>query len=127
MGILAGRRWLDGRPLRRSLALLIDAFALGLVMIAFLLTSCAFDGPGSRRDPAGYLRDLGVAPVVFLIGLLTTRLVRSAVGELFVELRADPSPSDLRDALARALRDPSLSLAYWLPEFGSYADPRRGR
>jgi signal transduction histidine kinase len=39
-----------------------------------------------------------------------------------VELRADPTPADLRDALARALRDPSLTLAYWLPEFGSYAD-----
>jgi signal transduction histidine kinase len=44
------------------------------------------------------------------------------VGELFVELRGDPAPSDLRDALARALRDPSLTLAYWLPEFRSYAD-----
>jgi hypothetical protein len=33
VGILAGRRWLNGRPLRRSLALLNDAFALGLVMI----------------------------------------------------------------------------------------------
>ena len=39
-----------GRPLRRSLALLIDAFALGLVMIAFLLPSYAFDGPGSQRS-----------------------------------------------------------------------------
>jgi signal transduction histidine kinase len=41
---------------------------------------------------------------------------------LFVELRADPAPTDLRDALARALRDPSLTLAYWLPEFRSWAD-----
>ena len=29
----------------------------------------------------------------------------------------------MRDSLARALRDPSLQLAYWLPDFGVYADP----
>ena len=55
-------------------------------------------------------------------GLLHARLARSSVGNLFVELRAAPGPSDLRFALARVLRDPSLSLVYWLPEFGSYAD-----
>ncbi len=122
VGILAGRRWLDGRPLRRSLALLIDAFALGLVMIAFLLTSYAFDGPWVAEIRWATFVTLGVAPAVFLIGVLHDRLIRSAVGELFLELRADPAPADLRDALARALRDPSLILAYWLPEFGSYAD-----
>ena len=31
-------------------------------------------------------------------------------------------PTALRDALARALRDPSLTLAYWLPQFRSWAD-----
>jgi signal transduction histidine kinase len=65
---------------------------------------------------------VGLAPLAFLVGLLHARLARSAVGDLFVELRADPVPRDLRDALARALRDPSLRLAYWLPDFGSYAD-----
>ena len=37
-----------------------------------------------------------------------------------VELRADPG--DLRAPLARALRDPSLGLLYWLPRFGTWAD-----
>ena len=36
-------------------------------------------------------------------------------------------PAELRDALARALRDPSLTLAYWLPDFESYADLDGGR
>ena len=40
-----------------------------------------------------------------------------------MELRANPAPDKLRDALARALRDPSLRLAYWLEEFDTYADP----
>ena len=33
-----------------------------------------------------------------------------------------PRRAELQAALARTLRDPSLTLAYWLPEFGSYAD-----
>jgi signal transduction histidine kinase len=58
-----------------------------------------------------------------LAGHLRARLARSAVGDLFVELRRDPDPAELEQALARALGDPSLTLAYWLPEFGTYADP----
>jgi signal transduction histidine kinase len=122
VGVLAARRRHAGRPLRRSLALLIDAFVLGLVMIAVLLLSYAFGLPVVAEIRWATFATLGVAPVVFLVGLLRDRLARSDVGELFLELRADPGPADLRDALARALRDPSLTLAYWLPEFGSYAD-----
>src|SRR5919197_4835735 len=65
---------------------------------------------------------IGLAPIAFLAGLLYTRLARSAVGDLMVELRADPSAAHLRDALARALRDPTLTLAYWLPEFRGWVD-----
>jgi signal transduction histidine kinase len=122
LGVLAIRRRAAGRPLRRSLALLTDAFALGLVMIAFFLISVAFGGPVVAQIRWATFLTLSVAPVAFLIGLLHDRLARSALGELFVELRADLAPADLRDSLARALRDPSLTLAYWLPEFGSYAD-----
>ncbi len=91
-------------------------------MIAFFLLSYAFGGPAVREIRWATFATLGVAPVAFLVGLLHDRLARSAVGELFLELREDPAPADLRDSLARALRDPSLTLAYWLPEFGTYAD-----
>ncbi len=50
---------------------------------------------------------IGLSPVVFLIGLLDARLARSAVGDLFVELRADPSPA--RSA-RRARAGPSRSV-----------------
>jgi signal transduction histidine kinase len=122
VGVLVVRRRRAGRPLRGSLALLIDAFALGLVMIAFFLLSYAFGGPAVAEIRWATFATLGVAPVAFLIGLLHDRLARTAVGELFLELREDPAPIDLRDSLARALRDPSLTLAYWLPDFGAYAD-----
>jgi signal transduction histidine kinase len=61
-------------------------------------------------------------PFAFLAGLLRVRLARAAVGDLLVALRADPDPTALQDALAGALGDPSLRLAYWLPELGAFAD-----
>jgi signal transduction histidine kinase len=122
IGVLAARRRDAGRPLRRPLALLIDSFAVGLVMIAVLFVFGAFQGPAFLTIQRATLIVIGISPIVFLIGLLDERLARSAVANLFVELRADPSPTGLRDAFARALRDPSLTLAYWLPEFESWAD-----
>jgi signal transduction histidine kinase len=120
--LLAARRRQTGRPLRRSIALLVDSFALGLVMIAALLLAGAFELPAFETIRRITFVAIGIAPVAFLIGLLDARLARSAVGDLVVELRADPSPAELRDALARALGDPSLALVYWLPEFESWAD-----
>jgi signal transduction histidine kinase len=122
IGVLVARRLGAGRPLRRSVALLTDSFAVGLLMIAVLAMRAAVGAPGHVTLQRLTYFVVGLAPFAFVIGLLQARLARSAVGDLFVELRADPTPADLRDALARALRDPSLTLAYWLPEFGSYAD-----
>jgi signal transduction histidine kinase len=122
VGILVVRRRRRGRPLRRSLALLVPGFGVGLVMIAALFLGAVFSSPGLHQLRWATFAALGLAPVAFLTGLLYDRLARSAVGDLFVALRADPAPADLRDALARALRDPSLKLAYWLPDFDSYVD-----
>jgi signal transduction histidine kinase len=91
-------------------------------MIAFLLLSAAFGAPAVAQIRWATFAALGLAPLAFLLGLLHSRLARSAAGELLVELRDDPEPADLRDALARALRDPSLTLAYWLPEFEAWVD-----
>jgi len=122
VGILVARRLRTGRPLRRSLALLVDAFALGLVMIAILFLSHVFDVPAIQQLRWATFATLGLAPVAFLVGLLHDRLARSSIGALLVELRADPAPTELRDGIARALRDPSVTLAFWLPDFGSYVD-----
>jgi signal transduction histidine kinase len=111
-----------GRQLRRSRVVLVDAFALGLVMIACLYVSAAFDGPAVQQIRWATFATLGVAPLVFLAALLKARLARSAVGDLMLELRSEPAPGDLRDALARALGDPSLELAYWLPDYDVYVD-----
>ncbi len=122
IALLAARRRRLGRPLRRWVSLLVDSFALGLVMIAALMLAGAFELPSFETIRRVTFGVVGAAPVAFLIGLMDARLARSGVGDLFVELQADPPPSALRDALARALRDESLTLAFWLPEFERWAD-----
>jgi signal transduction histidine kinase len=122
VGVLAARRRGAGRPLRRSAALLVDSFALGLVMIAALFLTGAFDGPAFETIRRATFFVIGLAPAAFLFGLLRARLARSGLGDLLLEMRADPAPTDLRDALSRALGDPSLTLAYWLSEYGTWAD-----
>jgi signal transduction histidine kinase len=126
IGFLFARRRRSAAPLRRSLAWLADSFALALLMLAFLYSSAAL-GLVSGQAMFETIRRLtlfavGLAPIVFVVGLLDDRLARSAVGDLFVELRGNLAPAELRAALARALRDPSLTLAYWLPEFESWTD-----
>ena len=54
-------------------------------------------------------------------GLLYSRLAAAHVADLMRDLDSVP-PEKLRDALARALDDPSLELAFWLPERNAYAD-----
>jgi signal transduction histidine kinase len=126
VGVLVARRRDAGPPVRRSVALLVDSFLVALVMIAFLYTSAALGlvsgQPFYETIRRATLFAIGLAPLVFLVGLLDARLARSAVADLFVELRGNPGSAELRAAMARALRDPSLTLAYWLPDFQSWAD-----
>jgi signal transduction histidine kinase len=66
---------------------------------------------------------LVVWPMALLLGLLRSQLDRSAVSRLIVELGAGlPVPERLRDVLAGTLHDPSLELAYWLPERNAFVD-----
>jgi signal transduction histidine kinase len=123
VGALVSRRRASGRPLRLSLELLVVCFALALVALVAGTLMVSVGAPGTFPVRWVAFGLVGIAPLLLLVGHLRARLARSAVGELFVELRRDPEPAELEQALARALGDPSLTLAYWLREFGTYADP----
>ena len=120
--LLWRRRWALPRWQRRRPAqILINCFSLSLVMLAALLIAGAFQLPGFEIIRLATFAVAGLAPLAFLAGLLDARLAKAGVGELLIQLRANPAP-DLRELLARALRDPTLSLIYWLPQYGSWAD-----
>jgi signal transduction histidine kinase len=60
-------------------------------------------------------------PLTLAAGVLWGGAGRGAVADLVVALERTP-PGAVRDALARALGDPSLELALWLPERRAYVD-----
>lgn len=109
------------RGRRRASALLVDSFGLALVMLAALFGFGLFGGPPFEAFRHLTFLALGLAPVAFLIGLLDARLARTDVGNFLIELRTDPT-QDLAPPLARAMHDPSLQVAYWLPEYDGWAD-----
>jgi signal transduction histidine kinase len=121
--VLVGRRlWLASPRTRRILApLLLAAVAVALRAIF----ECVFtfvDRPFAYDYLFWWQITAFIAlPLALLAGLLRARLARTAVGDLVVELEHAP-PEGVRHALARALGDPTLELAFWLPERGTYAD-----
>ncbi|HEY7102632.1 MAG TPA: histidine kinase [Mycobacteriales bacterium] len=117
---LARRARAAGPAPRRRIALLVDSFGAALVMVAALLVAGTFQLPGFEILRLVTFGVVGLAPLVFLLGLLDARLARSGVADMVVRLSIDPAPN-LRDLIARALRDDSLTVAYWLPQYGSWA------
>jgi len=117
------RRWQRASPrLRVALAPVFWAGVAGSILHVLWVADNNLGNPLGEIPMV--LHDLVLAgiSVGFLVGLLRARLARSAVAELVVELGEITAPGDLRDALARALRDPSLALAYWLPDDERYVD-----
>jgi signal transduction histidine kinase len=62
-------------------------------------------------------------PIAVLTVVLRERMARAAVADLVVELGETPTPGRLRDALAHALGDDELSVAYWSPADRAFVDP----
>ena len=67
------------------------------------------------------LANLVVVPTAILAGLATIRRHRGPLGKLVIELRA-ARPDQIEGALGRAVGDPSLALALWLPEERRFVD-----
>ena len=108
---------------RARLLALWAATAFSLVLggyagIRLVLSPVAVSGPLILA----YQATLCVIAVGLLAGLLSPWLERSAVTDLVVELGEARSES-LRDALARALGDPTLEVGYWLPDGATFVDP----
>jgi signal transduction histidine kinase len=117
-------RWRQASgPRRRSLAP-VALVALVLVVAYALREALRAAAPSPPLDGLDLvvITTLVLWPLAFLAGLARTRLDRSAVGDLAVELSEPLPPGRLEQALAGALHDPTLRLAYWLPERGAFVD-----
>ena len=118
------RRWRRATPAARRVLLPVvpGACVFGAVYVGAILTELGVPtGLGERWAAVGLIL-LASAPLVFLGGLLRARLARAGVGELVVELGESSSRDGLRHAIAGALGDPSVEVAYWVPERNGYVE-----
>jgi signal transduction histidine kinase len=97
----------------------------GCAAFAAFLVAVGFDAAGSPSRVLDWIAQALVAtvPFGFLTGLLRSRLAQgAALSALIAQVGELPGEGPLRAALADALGDPSLALAYWLPESSRYVD-----
>jgi signal transduction histidine kinase len=126
LGVVLVRRWEESTPAQRraftpvylSGGLVLALYAVWAVLGVALVSPDTQENLERARVIA-----LAFVPFAFLAGLLRSRVAgAAAVSELVARLGAGRRRGDLRDALADALGDPSLQLAYWLPEREEWVD-----
>jgi signal transduction histidine kinase len=121
---VAGRSYLRaaGRERRERLAALQATAFLGVVLAADALIRIAVSAP-EAKDATLLANEAALVAlaVSLLVGLLRWPWERAEVTDFVVEL-GEARSGTLRDALARALGDPTLELGYWLPASGAYVD-----
>jgi signal transduction histidine kinase len=121
---LITRRLLQATPRgRRLLAplLLAGVFAATRLLFQAVLQFVPHGHETSQLLYSWQIAGEAALPIALLAGLLSARLARGTVADLVVELDHAPA-GGVRDALARALHDPTLQVAYWLPMRQGYVD-----
>ena len=116
--LLIVRKLVQATPRARAILwplVLAAAFAAARAISESIFGFSAAPGSASSRLFWWQVAGQVALPIALLAGLLRARLTRVRVGDLVVELEGTP-PEGLRDALARALGDPTLEVVFWLPE-----------
>jgi len=117
------RRWrAASAPLRRVLLPVYLSAGTTIVLLAVALVVATFSEEASHVLFWIVIVMFATVPLAFIVGLLSGRLARAGVGQLLLELGQARAPGELREALARALGDPTLRLAYWISETETFAD-----
>jgi signal transduction histidine kinase len=108
---------------RRGRAVAHDATAaVAAVLAAGAIARLVFpEGDADELALLAYQAVLCAVAAALAGGLAARTWERSALTDLVVEL-GETRSSTLRDALARALGDPTLEVGYWAPEAQAYVD-----
>jgi signal transduction histidine kinase len=123
--VVMAQRWHAATPAgrRRSAPALWGATAILAVLVIHRL-SVMLGAPEPVSTPFYWAVTcvLVLWPVGLVVGLARAHMDRSAVADLVVEFDGPLPPGRMRGALARALHDPSVEVAYWLPERDVFVD-----
>jgi len=115
-------RWFRAAPPMRRLLLPTLAGALTILVLIIQVYYSVLTGEFIRSSQAITSALLVSVPLAFLLGMLRQQLARAGMADLVVALHRAPGSERLGDVLGKALGDPSLVLAYWLPRFEAYVD-----
>jgi signal transduction histidine kinase len=121
--LVVSLRWRAASAPRRRALLPSLAGAVCLMLFALLLVTDLLPGPRSQALIWVANCSLVAVPAAFLAGLLRSRLARGGLAELLLALRTMRG-AELQAALARAIGDPGLAVAYAAPAGGGYVDAR---
>jgi len=118
--VLVVRWWRSSAPRRRAL---LPTLAGTFTLMCFVTVLVNDLVTGTRSQTLLWVAAVSFAtvPAALLAGLLRSRLARGGLADLFRGM-ATTAGGDLEAALRRTLGDPSLTIAYWLPEYGTYAN-----
>jgi len=114
-------RWMRAsRPERRELTWVLLAGNATLLALAVTVVDDLLGTPLNSTPANVWFLTLALVPIAIVATFVRRRLARGSVAGLVVQLGEPTAPADLRAALARALGDPSLELAYWFPAEARY-------
>jgi signal transduction histidine kinase len=122
LAVIAISRWLRAAPPLRRLLLPTLAGGLTALILVVQIYYDVVTGEFIRSSQQITAILLVSVPLAFLVGILHQQLARAGMADLVVALQRVPESRRLGAALAKALGDPSLVLAYWLPRFDAYVD-----
>ncbi|HEY3947089.1 MAG TPA: sensor histidine kinase [Solirubrobacteraceae bacterium] len=116
-------RWLRaGSAQQRAVAPVLVAGCATLAALGVTVVMDLFGDPLGSLPANVYYTVMATVPVAVMFVSLQRRLARGMVAGLVVELGEPTATAGLRQALARALGDPSLELAYWFPAENRYVN-----
>jgi signal transduction histidine kinase len=127
VAVLSARRLLAAPPPARRRLLPVDLPALlfaGAVAVRAAVPTNAIDEPSQRSVVLLTVTAGAVTLVAAGLGwnALRPTVTRRRVTGIVSSLGQAPAPGFLEGALARAVGEPGLRLAYWLPESRTYVD-----
>ena len=121
--VLLWRRWRRLTMIeRRTLAPIVLTAAVTAVLIALRLADDWLQDDVALVLAVARTYSATAVSAAFVLSALQMKLARGAVGELATELAQSVTVERVRDALRRALADPTLDVRYWVPDQQGYVD-----
>jgi signal transduction histidine kinase len=123
IAVVGVRWWRASPPQRRAVTPVIAAGSLTLLALTATIIDDLAGNPLGSYPAEVFFYITATVPIAVLVVFLQRRLARGQVAGLVVQLGEQSTSADLRMALASALGDPSLELAFWYPAEARYVRP----